>query len=94
MESLNTAKKKTGGKNNSPVVTKLGAILRDRNISYSELQKMISVKNDGYKMDIPFISRIVTGKKINLNIITYQRIARALDLTIDQILAAATEKIS
>lgn len=65
--------------------TKLRAILDAREITYEALQKMILHKFPGYKLGIDRISRFCTGKSSNVHLQVAVKIAKALDVKLDDI---------
>lgn len=66
-------------------MTKLQAILEQRNMTQSELIRVIKEKT-GIEFDKGNLSRIINGVKTNFTIETGKIISDTLDVTIDEII--------
>jgi hypothetical protein len=85
------AKAKKRGRAALPAKTKLGALLEKRDISQSQLLRMIE-KKTGLKWDRCRISQIVTGAKKNILLSTAQTVAKTLGVKVDDITEDITAK--
>ena len=66
-------------------LTKLDAILMERELSQGDLRRMIKRKS-GFVIGRDRISKICTGKTKTYNLLTAVMIAEALDIKVDEIL--------